>query len=351
MLKIYHILTFMLLAVGFVHFMYLLVCMAKRKNKQPALQTIESWPKIEHIICFKNEEKFLEAKIKNCFEIDYPNIHNTFINDNSTDNTLELIKRHVNGISRLINNEKNLGKNQSQIKAVKTSQSDFLLFSDANVFIQPDAVKKMIAAFDEDTGGLTGNVSITTDFEKKEFSGRYWEIEKIIKKFQSEYGCVIGFDGGMYCVRRENYILKRENELSDFETAFLIFEQGRKTRYVEAAKAIEQEKRTIKSAFKSRMRASNRVIWSYYRILKYIRKLSHRVILHFILHKLVRYGFFILFVLCLPFFLYMSIKAPFFLLVLFIPMVFRFIVESIAVFSGGIIAMTGKEYRTWSDKK
>jgi len=340
------------LLLGAIHIAYIVVCLIfpGRNIKPQSLD--ESLYSIEHIVCLKNESKFVQRKIENCYGIDHPKIRHTFINDNSTDDTSELIARFARNGSRVINNKRSKGKNQSQIIATKTSQSDLLLFTDANVFLDSDAVKKVIEAFDDSVGGVCGNVTITTESMSKEFSGQYWQLEKRIKKFQSRFGSVIGFDGGFYCVKRECYNLKRENELSDFETAFLIFEQGKKTKYADDAMATEIEKRTLKSSFKARIRASNRVFWSYRRIFKYADKLNGEVITHFFFHKLVRYGSIISFVICLPMIVYTLYKVtPLLLLVFVAPFVYRLILESIALCVGGFIAATGKEYTSWSDKK
>jgi poly-beta-1,6-N-acetyl-D-glucosamine synthase len=340
------------LLLGAIHIAYIAVCLIFPGRNIKPRSLGESLPSIEHIVCFKNESKFVQRKIENSYGIDYSKIRHTFINDNSTDDTSELIAQFNKAGGRVINNKSSIGKNQSQIMATKTSQSNLLLFTDANVFLDSDAVKKIITAFDDSVGGVCGNVTIKTETMKKELSGQYWQLEKRIKKFQSRFGSVIGFDGGFYCVKRECYNLKRENELSDFETAFLIFEQDKKTKYVDNALAIEIEKRTLKSSFKARVRASNRVFWSYRRIFTYIGKLPRVVMAQFFFHKLLRYGSIISFVICLPMIVYTLYRVmPLVLLVFVIPFVYRLTLENIALFIGGVIAATGKEYTTWSDKK
>jgi cellulose synthase/poly-beta-1,6-N-acetylglucosamine synthase-like glycosyltransferase len=331
---------------------YIIICLifpGKTENKE-ALDS--QLPSIEHIICFKNESKFARRKLENCYDIDYPKIRHTFINDNSSDDTGDIITRFARSGCRVVHNQTDKGKNQSQITAVKNSQSDLLLFTDANVFLNPNAIKKLLQGFDDLVVGVCGNVTIKTETMKSEFSGRYWQLEKRIKRFQSRFGCVIGFDGGFYCVKRENYNIKRENELSDFETAFLIFEQGKKTRYMATAMATEIEKRSLKSSFKARVRASNRVLWSYRRIFRYADKLSQAVWINFFFHKLLRYGFIMSFVIFLPMMLISIYEfMPFLLLILFIPYIHRIIIESVALCVGGVVAVTGKEYTSWSDKK
>lgn len=341
----------LLVASGTLHLGYILAALLfYSKNGKDGYSN--DLPLIQHIVCFHNESAFVKRKLESVYRINYPRIFHTFVNDNSIDDTLALLNQYKKEHTYIINNEENIGKNQSQIKSVKRFDSDLILFTDANVFLEPDSVKEMVRYFDDKTGGVTGNVTIKTDLDEIEFSGRYWNIEKRIKRFQTIAGSVIGFDGGFYCVKRENYKVKRENELSDFETAFLIFEQQSETKYAKDAKAVEIEKRTLRSSFKARMRASNRVFWSYYRISKYIRRLKPKVVFHFLFHKLFRYMFLILLVVNMPaMVIYLMTHFPWAFLFLLVPAVHRSILESIALFIGGIIALTGKEYITWSDAK
>ncbi len=346
-------LSFICLHLAYVCVALVYPKLTAKKGVDPMEDSFGKAYTIEHIVCFKNETAFVQKKMENAYSLDTRHkIHHTFINDNSSDDTPTLLETFAKDNTTLIHNTTNLGKNQSQIKAVNQSESDFLLFTDANVFISDDTIESLIGAFDEDTGGVTGNVRVTTDLKNQDFSGRYWELEKKIKAFQSLFGVVIGFDGGLYCVKRDSYCLTRENELSDFETAFLIFEQQKKTKYISNATALELEKRTLKNSIRSRIRACNRVFWSFYRIFKYLKRLRPVVILHFVCHKILRYASAITFVLFLPLIVLVLYEISIFLLLLFIvPAVTRITLESIALCIGGIIALTGTEYRTWSQKK
>lgn len=348
------------IAVILVHVLYVAAAVVFGRSGKPGRQAHaggEDTPKytIEHIVCFKNETAFVQKKVENCYELENfcHDIHHTFINDNSTDDTPALLQEYAReDRTSIITNTTNRGKNQSQIKAVNNSEYDFLLFTDANVFITPETVENLINGFDDDTGGVTGNVRVTTDLENQDYSGRYWELEKKIKAFQTRVGAVIGFDGGLYCVKRQNYCLTRENELSDFETAFLIFEQKKQTRYIPEARAVELEKRTMQNSIRSRIRACNRVFWSFRRIFKYIRHLHPMVIAHFFFHKLIRYLAAVTFVLFLPVIIYaLFTLSPFLLLIFCVPAVFRIVMECIALCIGGLIAMGGTEYKTWTQKK
>jgi len=340
--------------VGLIHVLYILTAILHPKDKYTGkISDEQDIYSVEHIVCFKNESKFIEKKLKNCYETDYSyHLHYTFVNDNSTDDTLELLEKYRQRNTEIISNKKNLGKNRSQINAVKNKQADLILFTDANVFLEKNALQNLIKYFDENTGGVCGNVIITTDMEHKTIHGKYWEIEKSIKEFQSIFGSVIGFDGGFYCVKKECYNLKKDNELSDFDTTFLLFRQGKRAGYADDAVAVELEKRRIKDSFMARMRASNRVFWSFRRIFRYIDNLKSITVIHFTLHKLARYLFIITFVLSLPFIIMDLWRiSSFLLLIFFIPYIYRFVIESVALCIGGVIALTGKEYTTWYNNK
>ncbi|OQX26125.1 MAG: hypothetical protein BWK80_12030 [Desulfobacteraceae bacterium IS3] len=348
MLKLYIILS----TLGIIHAGYIFLAFVYPKKEDKKQETDKKYS-VEHIVCFKNESKFIEDKLRNSYNINYYPLHHTYINDNSADNTLSLLEKYRQSDTTVISNESNMGKNRSQINAVNCSDADLLLFTDANVFVEKNALNAMVRYFsDENIGGICGDVTTTTDMKHKEVAGRYWEVEKIIKKFQSLSGAVIGFDGGFYCVKSAYYKLRKENELSDFETAFLIFKQGKAIKYAKDASAVELERRKIADSFKARIRASNRVFWSFRRIFGYINAFKLSVLVHFILHKLLRYLFIVTFVLSLPFIVIdLYQRSPFWLLIFFVPYIYRFVIESIALCIGGMIALTGYEYKVWSNKK
>jgi poly-beta-1,6-N-acetyl-D-glucosamine synthase len=193
----------MLFIPGVFHFCYILYALFPKKIKN-ANQLSNNKLKIHHIVCFHNESEFIKNKLRNCYKLNYPDIIHSFINDNSTDDTLELLNKYKKKGTFVFNNTINIGKNQSQIMAVKKSNSDLILFTDANVFLEKDSLKHLVQYFsNNEVGGVCGNVMIKTQTDKVEFSGRYWNLEKKIKQLQTRSGAVIGFDGGFYCVKRQ----------------------------------------------------------------------------------------------------------------------------------------------------
>lgn len=111
------------------------------QESQPDKETYS----IEHIVCFKNESRFVSKKLENSYElITLHNIHQTFVNDNSENDTFAQLQTYQQANTTIINNTLNLGKNLSQIEAVNQTDSDLLLFTDANVFLNSEAVESSL---------------------------------------------------------------------------------------------------------------------------------------------------------------------------------------------------------------
>ena len=114
--------------LGFIHFTYILIAILYYYKTKPARQSNNEFQpnfSIEHIICFKNESRFIREKLHNCYSIKYPHIHHTFVNDNSTDNTLEVLEKYAKDDDSIINNKENKGKNQSQITCSQSIEIGF----------------------------------------------------------------------------------------------------------------------------------------------------------------------------------------------------------------------------------
>jgi cellulose synthase/poly-beta-1,6-N-acetylglucosamine synthase-like glycosyltransferase len=349
--------VFFPLLLGGGHFLYLFLSMMCGGKTRPS-PSPPSFFSVEHIVCFRNESAFVRRKLQNCSEIQYPHIHHTFIDDQSEDDTGSLLESFRATGVRVIHNDRNIGKNASQIRAASQTQADLLLFTDANVFLAPDALSHVVSSFTPDTGGVTGNVTMTRTIDRvvRDAMGKYWELEKRVKKFQSHWGAVIGFDGGFYCVRRNHFSLAEGFELGDLDTALNLLSRGLRVRFSEKARAMELEHREIRASFSARIRTANRTLWSLFRNRSFVRQAPFSVSVHLICHKWLRYGFLISVPPSLPFFLFdLAGRSLFCLLIaggaMAIPPVFRFLMECLAVFTGGALALCGKEYRTWSTPK
>lgn len=91
------------------------------------------------IITAYNYEKYIERAIRSCLDQSLPKSQYEVIviNDCSTDNTTKILENYENEI-RIFNLEKNVGLSAARNFAVKKAKGQFIVFLDADDYIQHD---------------------------------------------------------------------------------------------------------------------------------------------------------------------------------------------------------------------
>ncbi len=124
--------------------------MVKSLAKLP-LREREEWPSLTIVAPACNEAESLEVAIKRRLQSTYPNLRILLINDRSTDNTGEIAEQLASQDDRLevLHNKELpegwLGKvNVLRLRA-EQAESDWILFSDADVVIEPGALRRAVS--------------------------------------------------------------------------------------------------------------------------------------------------------------------------------------------------------------
>jgi cellulose synthase/poly-beta-1,6-N-acetylglucosamine synthase-like glycosyltransferase len=220
-------------------------------------------PFVSIIIPAYNESKYIEEKIHNTLALDYPKDKLDILvgSDGSQDETSHIVKRYeANGI-KLFDFKMNRGKTAVQNDLVKHSSGEILVFTDAASFLPPNALRKLVRSFaDERIGCVAGKLRyVNTGRNMTTHSqGLYWRYEVKLRELESRLGRLIGVDGPLYAVRRENYIPLGPQIISDLMTPLLVLEHGK--RVVLEPEALVDEDPTINTGheFKTRRRIALR---------------------------------------------------------------------------------------------
>lgn len=107
-------------------------------------------PKVSVLIPARNEEKKIEEALRSVLNQDYENLEVIVVNDRSTDRTGEILNRMEQSSSRLRVYHVSelprgwLGKTHAHYLATKHSTGQFLLFTDADVVMNPSTVSKAV---------------------------------------------------------------------------------------------------------------------------------------------------------------------------------------------------------------
>jgi glycosyltransferase involved in cell wall biosynthesis len=127
------------------------------------------WPLLSVIIPACNEADHLEAALMSVLEQDYPNLEIVIINDRSTDETGEVIDRlaatdrRVKAVHIKELPEGWLGKVHALHQGVSHANGEWYLFSDADVYFQPGALRRAVGyAIHQKLGHVTCLPELTT---------------------------------------------------------------------------------------------------------------------------------------------------------------------------------------------
>lgn len=345
--QIIFFLSIILLIYSIVLFPLLLLTKRKKRyNIDPNYQ-----PLVTLVITVHNEEKVIETKIKNTIESNYPENRLEIIvaSDGSTDNTTEICNRY-NKVKFL--DLPREGKTSAQNEAVKYSKGEIVVFSDANIVYEDNAIKELVTPFsDNRVGCVCGRLIYSTGKAEKV----YWSYETIIKMLEGRIGKLVGANGGIYAVRKELYQPLENDAISDFLEPIKIYEGGHDVLYERNSMGFEEEPKTVFSR-------KRRIILRSLNTLRYLGKsmipFNKRSLLSMLIpHKLIRWFMPVLLIILLissiflvkiqvyRFILFSQVL--FYVLSLFIRPVQYFVVVNLSSLMAIVDWIRGKKIVTW----
>lgn len=124
------------------------------RDPQYSSATLAEWPSVTAIVPAKDEAAAIEAALQAMLAGDYPNLQVIAVDDRSTDATGDLMERAAalsaaHGRMRVLHvtnlPDGWLGKPHAMALAAQGCTSDWLLFTDADVFMAPNAIRAAIA--------------------------------------------------------------------------------------------------------------------------------------------------------------------------------------------------------------
>lgn len=188
-------------------------------------------PSVSIIIAAYNEEKNIEARIKNILSLDYPEqkLEVLIASDGSTDNTDEITRSYAKHGIKLLSLPRQ-GKQATLNDAMSVTHGDIVVFSDANSMFAPNAIRALVRSFsDPNVGGVAGNQIYLTkggggDIGDSERS--YWDFDQMLKLFQSQAGNVTSATGSIYAIRRSLFCEVPPGVPDDFFISINVIAQG-----------------------------------------------------------------------------------------------------------------------------
>src|ERR1700744_1820394 len=194
--------------IGYGILLYILVKIKRHMVGKPILPGAENLPTCTLIVAAYNEEAFIEEKIKNSLELNYPaeKLKFIFITDGSTDNTPAIVSKYPQLIH--MHSTERMGKMVAVHRAVAEVTTAIMVFTDANTFLNADALVNICRHYsDKKVGAVAGEkrVQITETADATAGEGFYWKYESKLKIWDSELYSVVGAAGELFSVRTNLY--------------------------------------------------------------------------------------------------------------------------------------------------
>ncbi len=169
----------------------------------------ERRPRLSLAFCAYNEEAVLPAKIANLRRLREadPELEILAYSDASSDATVALLEAEAPWIRVFPATERH-GKSHGMNTLVQAAAGDIVIFTDANVMLDPSALPALRRAFaDLEIGCVCGHLIYTNAEEGATAAtgSLYWRLEERIKALESRSGSTMGADGSIFAVRRALY--------------------------------------------------------------------------------------------------------------------------------------------------
>lgn len=283
----------------YVGYGILLCILVKVKEffSKPAIHQISpaDFPYVSLLIAAYNEEKIVDEKMSNCFELEYPKdkLKIVWITDGSTDSTNEKLSRYSN--AEVLFEPKRGGKTAALNRAMNFINTDIVIFTDANTILNKDSITEIVNAFsDPKVGCVAGEkrIALTSATNTSSLGeGAYWKYESVLKEMDSRLNTTAGAAGELFAVRKDLYeYVEEDTLLDDFIISMRIAKKGYKIRYCKNAYAVEGGSLNMREEKKRKVRIAAGGIQSVIRLSSLLNVFKYPLLsFQYISHRVLRW--------------------------------------------------------------
>lgn len=280
---------------GYGIFLYLIIKIKRVFKKPFQFSLTPSLPTVSLLIAAFNEEDIIEEKIKNCLELAYPKdkLQVIFITDGSSDNTAAIISKYKE--VKLLHENIRSGKMAAIKRAIPFVNSEIIIFTDANTFLNTTAINELVKHYQNPKVGAVAGEKRIFVAEQADASaageGFYWKYESTLKKWDYELYSNVGAAGELFSIKTNLYQpIEDDTIVDDHMIAMRIAEKGYIIAYEPKAYAIETASANTKEELKRKIRIAAGGIQSIFRLKKSANPFHNPVLtFQYISHRVLRW--------------------------------------------------------------
>jgi cellulose synthase/poly-beta-1,6-N-acetylglucosamine synthase-like glycosyltransferase len=240
----------------------LLWVLARLLPARPDPAPLREEPTVVLIVAAHNEGGVIGAKVANALALDWPRerLEVVVCADGCDDDTASRAREA--GADRVLELER-CGKIPALDAGVAASSGELLVFSDANVRLEPDALRELALAFaDPAVGYACGQVQFVqagVGRAADNQEGFYWRYEMALRSLESRLRSVTAGNGGIQATRRASYIVIDPRMDHDICFPFQMVKRGWLALYVPSARGVEKMVPSIGGEFARKRRFMSHV--------------------------------------------------------------------------------------------
>lgn len=280
--------------LGYGMVLYVLVKIKRLFNNNSVTQ-VKYEPEVTLFIPAYNEKDYVEQKMKNTFELNYPKdkLKIYWVTDGSDDGT-NLVLQKYNGVEVFHENQRN-GKINAMNRVMPMVTTPIVVFSDANTLLGKDSIKHIVHCFANATVGCVSGekriFSKDTDVASGAGEGLYWRYESTLKKWDAELHSVVGAAGELFAIRTELYNeVEQDTILDDFMISLRVAQKGYTIQYNPEAFAIETASANVGEELKRKIRISAGGIQSVIRLRSLLNIFKYKTLsFQYVSHRVLRW--------------------------------------------------------------
>jgi cellulose synthase/poly-beta-1,6-N-acetylglucosamine synthase-like glycosyltransferase len=340
-----------------------------RKAPHPRFDS-KSKASVTLVFCAYNECGSIRDKLANIDRIKakFPDTEVLAYEDGSSDETLAIMQSRPDLLT-VIAGMGRQGKAHGMKKLAAMAKGEILVFTDANVLLDEDAIPRIRGWLGDPTvGGVCGRLSYLgkDSSTTAAVGGAYWRLEERVKDLESASGNVMGADGSIFAIRKALYPQFPDTVLDDLTVSMAVVFSG--TRLIKCNDVIAYERLVAsrKDEFSRKVRISARAFHTHMFLRPHLREMKLLDRFKYTSRKLIRWfgGLFLVLSMLSAIVLSMTISVWFGLSVVLalvltltvgprlgvrsLDVILEIALAMMATLFGVIKAMRGKTFKTWT---
>jgi cellulose synthase/poly-beta-1,6-N-acetylglucosamine synthase-like glycosyltransferase len=286
-------------------FMLFFARLFSKSRKYPEIDE-SSLPRVCMFVTAYNEADYVDMKVKNMLELDYPSdkMQILWITDGSNDGTPDILKKYPG--MEVHHSPERKGKIHAMNRGMQFVDAPIVIFSDSNTTLCREAVRIIVRTFgDPKVGCIAGEkrvVSKEADNAAGSGENLYWKFESWVKRMDSDLNTAVGAVGELFAIRTQLFEeVENDTILDDFIISLRIAQKGYRIAYTPDAYAMETASVNVAEELKRKVRIAAGGLQTIVRLKSLLNPFKYGFLsFQYISHKVLRWTIAPIALFCLP---------------------------------------------------